>query len=136
MIAKPPHDRKLVLGGVALTMQRENRHEMEAVNTVRDEIEAVVIDSGYLGGAPFSWVTLAIRYGLKNDEAPVYQRVSKKYGDLPLAIEVDCREMVDAPLEEVIVVFKRATLKALVHAGRKYKRPTGPLEELLTSLPD
>ena len=136
MIAKPPHDRKLGLGGVALTMQRGIRHDIEAANAVRDEIEAVIIDSGYLGGAPFSWVMLIIRYGLKNDEAPVYQRVSKKDGNLPLAIEVDCREMVDVPLEEVTVVFKRATLRALVHAGRKYKRPTGPLEEMLTSIPD
>lgn len=136
MIAKPPHNRKLGLSGVALTKQRNNRHDAKALTAVRDEIEKVIIDSEYLEGAPFSWVTIAVRYGLKNEGKPSYQAVNKKYGDLPLSIEVDTHELIDASLEELKLIFKRAVLKALIHAGKKFERPTEPLEQVLESLPE
>ncbi|EHZ2845481.1 immunity protein 39 [Vibrio vulnificus] len=136
MIAKPPHDRKLGLNGVALTKQRNNRNDAKALTAVRDEIEKVIIDSEYLEGAPFSWVTIAVRYGLKNDDKPSYQSVNKKYGDLPLSIEVDTHRLIDASLEELKLIFKGAVLKALIHAGKKFERSTGPLELVLESLPE
>ena len=70
---------------------------MEALTAVRDELEAVLIESGYCEGAPFSWVTLSIRYGLKEESEPHYQAINKKYGDLPLAIEVPIEKMQCAP---------------------------------------
>ena len=136
MIAKPPHNRKLGLNGVALTKQRNNRHDTKALTATRDEIEKAIIDSGYLDGAPFSWVTIAIRYGLKNDDAPSYQAVNKKYGDLPLSIEVDTHELIDASLDDLKLIFQRAVLKALVHAGRKFERSTELMEQMLNSLPE
>ena len=135
MIAKPPHNRKLGLNGVALTKQRNNRHDTKALTEVRDELEKVIIDSQYLEEAPFSWVTVAVRYGLKNDDKPSYQAVNKKYGDLPLAIEVDTQELIGASLDELKLIFKRAVLKSLIHAGEKFERPTGDLVQVLESLP-
>jgi len=134
MIAKPPHNRKLGLNGVALTKQRNNRHDTKALTEVRDELEKVIVDSQYLEDAPFSWVTVAVRYGLKNDEKPSYQAVNKKYGDLPLAIEVDTQELIGASLDELKLIFKQAVLKALIHAGEKFERPTDTLEKMLGSL--
>ena len=136
MIAKPPHNRKLGLSGVALTKQRNNRHDIGALTAARDEIEKTIIDSGYLNDAPFSWVTVVIRYGLKNDDDPRYQRVNKNYGDLPLSIEVDTHELIDASLDDLKLIFARAALKALVHAGKKFRRPTESLERMLKSLPE
>lgn len=134
MTAKPPHNRKLGLNGIALTKQKNNRLDSKALTAVRDAVEKVMIESGYLEGAPFSWVTIAVRYGLKNDDKPSYQAIDKKYGDLPLAIEVDTRELIVASLDDLKLMFKRAVLKALIHAGIKYKRPIGSLEEMLSSL--
>lgn len=134
MIAKPPHNRKLGLNGVALTKQRNNRHDAKALTEVRDELEKVIVDSQYLEDAPFSWVTVAVRYGLKNDDKPSYQAVNKKYGDLPLAIEVDTHELIGASLDELKLIFKQAVLKALIHAGEKFERPTDALEKILESL--
>jgi len=134
MIAKPPHNRKLGLNGVALTKQRNNRHDTKALTEVRDELEKVIIDSKYLEDAPFSWITIAVRYGLKNDDKPSYQAVNKKYGDLPLAIEVDIQELIGASLDELKLIFKQAVLKALIHAGEKFERPTDALEKMLESL--
>ena len=136
MIAKPPHNRKLGLSGVSLTKARLNKQSGEALDLTRDEIEKVVIDSNYLDGAPFSWVTIAIRYGLKNDDKPRYQAVNKKHGDLPLSIEVDTHDLINASIEDLKLIFKRAVLKALIHAGRKFDRPTEALEKLLDSLPE
>jgi len=133
-IAKPPHNRKLGLCGVSLTKARLPKNDDEAANLIRDEIESIIIKSGYLDGAQFSWVTIAIRYGLKNEEKPHYQQISKKYGDLPLAIEVDTHEMLGASLKELKQIYSRAVLLALTHAGRKYNQPIEKLEAALKAL--
>lgn len=135
MIAKPPHNRKLGLSGIALTEQKNNRHDAKALTAVRDVVEKAMIESGYLDGAPFSWVTIAVRYGLKNDDKPSYQAINKKYGDLPLAIEVDTHEMVGASLDDLTLTFGKAVLKALIHAGQRFERPVEALERMLASVP-
>jgi hypothetical protein len=136
MIAQPPHNRKLGLCGVSLTKAKVHKQSAQAADLVRDAVEDLMIEAGYLDGAPFSWVTVAIRYGLTNDEEPSYQAINKTYGDLPLSIEVDTHEFIDASLDQLKVIFGKAVLKALIHAGRKYERPTGALEIMLSTLPD
>ena len=61
MIAKPPHNRKLGLSGVSLTKARLNKQSGKALDAARDEIEKVIVEAEYLEGAPFSWVTIAVR---------------------------------------------------------------------------
>ena len=130
-IGHPPHNRRLGLLGVSLTKARLNRDRMAAMKIVRDEIEGLMLASGYLEDAPFWWVTVAIRYGLKYDRKPHYQRINKKYGDLPLAIEVDTHDLVGAPLARVTEIYRRAVLVSLIDAGRKYDRPVERLEREL-----
>jgi len=101
---------------------------------IMDELGPVLISSGYLDDAPFEWVTVALRYGLKNEEKPHYQRINKKYGDLPLAIELDTHELIEADRDELKRLFMLAALKALIHAGQKYKLPVQSLEELRDDL--
>ncbi|TVP81442.1 MAG: hypothetical protein EA353_01530 [Puniceicoccaceae bacterium] len=105
-----------------------SKHSGKALDAVRDSIEQLIIESGFLLEAPFSWVTISIRYGLKNDEVPHYGKINKRYGDLPLSIEVDTHELIDVTLEELTKKFKITVLKALIHAGKKYDRPTEMLE--------
>lgn len=128
--AKPPHDAKLGFGGVALTTARVPKALFEAFATVRAELEPILVASDYLKDAPFSWVTLVMRYGLKNEENPHYGRISKKYGDLPLSIEDDVHEMLGTFMDELRIVFRRATLRALIHAGKKYRCPVNALHDL------
>jgi hypothetical protein len=125
------HNRKLVLGGVALTLGRGNRYEISVMTEVRDELEALIISCGYLDNAPFKWVGLILRYGLKNEDEPHYQRVNKKYGDLPVAIELDTHELRHASREELKEIFMLATLKVLVHVGQRYGLPSEPFVEML-----
>lgn len=128
------HNRKLVLGGISLTMANPNRFDIEVGEEVMDDLEEAMIASGYLDNAPFTWVGLLLRYGLKYEEIPHYQRINKKYGDLPLAIELDTHDLIEADRDELKRLFETATLKSLIHAGHKYKLPTAALEERLLRL--
>ena len=134
-VGRPPHNGKLGLLGVSLTEARLNRHSMTALKSVRDELEQIMVESRYLDGAPFVWVTIAIRYGLKYDEKPHYERINKKYGDLPLSIEVDTHDLIGAPVEQAIQIIRRAALLSLIHAGLKYRRPVERLEAELYATP-
>lgn len=134
MIPKPPHNRKLGILAADLVKAPKIRNDMKALTATRDDLEPYLATSGYLDGAPFSWVTVSIRFGLKNDEEPQYEPINKKYGDLPLSIEVDTHELVDVPLLELTRIFKKAALRALIHAGEKYDRPTERLRGVLAGL--
>jgi hypothetical protein len=110
---------------------RPNHNNGVAAEAVRDEIENIILTSGYLEHAPFWWVTIAIRYGIKYDSKPHYCRINKKYGDLPLAIEVDTHDLIDASLPKLTAIFRRAVLISLIDAGRKYDLPVDRLERAL-----
>lgn len=61
---RPKHNRRLGLIGVALTLTRNNREAGKALDAVRDELESVMDECGYLIGGLFSWVTVSVRFGL------------------------------------------------------------------------
>lgn len=127
----PEARRKLGLYGASLTLARLNKQSGTALDQIRDELEQVMIDTGYLQDAPFFWISIGIRYGLVDEDIPHYHRISKKYGDLPLAIEVNVERMISADLETLKYIIRVAVLKALIHAGERYKRPTTALQDLL-----
>src|SRR5258708_4500739 len=124
------HNRKLVLGGVALVKARiPARQNADAANAVRDELERELISSGYLEGAPFRWVGLIVRYGLKDEAQPHYDTICEEDGELPLAIEIDTNRLLRRSTEEMADVYRDATLTALIHAGRRYGLNIDRLEE-------
>jgi hypothetical protein len=131
MTAKPLHNRKLVLSGIALTKARIRRDDLRALESAGKEIEALVISADFLSDVPFSWVGISILYGLKNSDVPEYHRVSKKYGDLSVNMEIDTHEIMRAEFETLVKVFKIAVLKALIHIGKKYARPIDAFEREL-----
>ena len=75
-----------------------------------------------------------IRKGLVDETEPHYEKIDQKDGELPLAIEVDVHRLLDVSEEEMVAVYRKATLLALVDAGEKYQRPTARLRELLEEL--
>lgn len=126
------HNRKLAIGGIALTMAKiPSKINASATNRVRDEIEREIIQSGYLNAAPFSWVSLLIRKGLVDEAEPHYERINSKHGDLPLAIEIDAHRLLEASEDDMVSIYRKATLTALVHAGEKYQLPVDRLRALL-----
>ena len=79
--------------------------------------------SGFFENAPFEWIGLIIRYGLKDRFDPEYQKIDKVHGDLPIAIEVDSNRLIKADIEDVKAVFRLATSNSLVHVAVKYGLP-------------
>ena len=128
------HNRKLALLGAAMTTTHLPRYTIEVGTKVRDEVESMMLDCGYLDGAPFEWVTISLRYGLKNDDEPKFEPVNKEYGDLPLTIELDTRELATASRDEMKTAFEISTLKALVATGRRFGLKYSQLEERLEAI--
>jgi predicted Zn-dependent protease with MMP-like domain len=127
------HNRKLVIGSVALTKARVKiRLAGPAMDNVRDDLEREIVESSYLANAPFRWVGLIIREGLVDETEPHYQRISAKHGDLPVAIEIDTYRLLDATEDEMAAVYRKATLIALTHAGKKYGLNTARVDQLLS----
>lgn len=136
MITKPPHDRRFTMSTVALTGQRRKKSWMPMLVRASHDIEQHLLQTGFLEDAPFWWVTMIIREGLKDDPEPEIQRINKKYGDLPLRIEIDVRRIAAAPDEKVYATYLRAALIALIHAGKRYHRHVSELEDLLSRIED
>ncbi|WP_164119065.1 Imm39 family immunity protein [Sphingorhabdus sp. Alg239-R122] len=129
------HNRQLVISGVSLTEANLKLFKPWSITSiVRDELEQEIICSGYLDNAPFKWIGLILRYGLKNDVEPHYERINEQHGDLPLAMELDTHILIESSKDELITIFRKATLIALVHAGKKYSLKTDRLEELLVEM--
>lgn len=120
------HNRKLVISDVALVKGRF-RDIGPAIDSVRDELEALIIDCRFLDKAPFRWVGLIVRLGLRDQWLPEYERINIKHGDLPIAIEVDVQSLVNADSEVIRARFREATLEALLHVGRRYLLPVDAL---------
>lgn len=121
--ATPPHNRKLGLLGVALVKARFPKSTGAALDLVRNEFEARLVEARFFDGAPFSWITIAIRYGLRNEERPIIQQVSGKYGDLPLAIEIDSHELLEGSQDKIETRFRRAVARALAATAERYSLP-------------
>ena len=97
----------------------------------QDLIEQFLIESNFLEDAPFKWVGLMYRYGLKNDLVPEYDRIDKKDGELPIAIELKMEILQWADqnnLKLLYDIFMIGALEALIHVGHKYHLPFARLE--------
>src|SRR5690349_2081583 len=119
------HNRRLVIGGVALTKARVRpaKAAAAAMARVRDELEQELIESNYLKDAPFTWVSLIIREGLIDKPEPHYGKIDRKDGELPLAVGINVHRQLNAHENEIVQVYRRATLTALIHAGEKHGLP-------------
>lgn len=90
-----------------------------------------MIRSGFVAAAPFSWVGLMLRYGERNQEVPEYDEIDPEDGELPLAIELDMKELQRASKDDVQRRFLEATLRSLIDVGIRFNLPTRDLEEAL-----
>ena len=134
MRPSPPHDRKLGLIGVALTLQREPKNNHLVMNLVRDEIESILINSNFFDDTPFSWITIALRYGLQDEKEPEFGRINKKYGDLPISIEIDVSERASMSELELHNFYSGAVLRSLILVASRYNLPTEPLNSRLREI--
>lgn len=129
------HNRKLVLGSVALTQAKLPARQMGlAAGNVRDDLEREMMQSGFLDAAPFKWIGLIVREGLVEESVPHYQEIDRTDGELPLAIEVDTNRLVGASLEQVTNIYRKAVLLVLVHVAEKYGLAGDRMRALLAEM--
>lgn len=120
--ATPPHSRKLGLLSVALVKARV-RGLGPALGNVRDTLEPLILP--WFPNGQFSWVTLSIRLGIKNDEKPSFGSISKQYGDLPLSIEIDTNEVLAVHHDPELLhkLVHRHVLRSLGAVATRYGLP-------------
>jgi hypothetical protein len=124
----PAHGRLLGIAGVSLTKARLPKGCEIALKQVRDEFERLMIETKYLENAPFSWITLSLRFGLKNDPGPNFSNVNHKSGDLPLSIEINISQLQGESLETYRQAYRQAAALALVNAAKRYSRPVAAIQ--------
>jgi len=121
--------RKLLIGGVALVVGNV-RNAGDAMVGVCDELDPILIQSGWFPSAPFKYVSLIMRYGDKTDLNPEFQPVIEKYGELPIAIELKMEDIRAVHRDKIKLksLFRRVTLEALIAMAEKYGLPKSPIE--------
>jgi hypothetical protein len=125
---------KLVLKSAAL-VEAKLKHDTEALSAVRDEMEKLIEDSGFLAKAPFKSIALTLRFGHENQFAPVFEGLNKKRGDLAVAVEVDVQRLNGADVDAYKTLFRIATSEALLHVAIKYELIADKLVEYRQQLP-
>jgi len=124
------HDRKLVIGAVALVKVRL-RHDIPALKEIRDELESVLVKAGWFPNDHFKWVGLVFRYGRKTEAEPHFEQVTKDHGDLPIALELDAEDLlaIDSDPLRLKGFLNEATLRCLRSVGERYGLPTAPIRK-------
>lgn len=126
-----PFDRRIGFIGVALVKGRL-KNSGEPYSKVKSFLNEFLKVKGYFQNAPFLWVGLAFRYGIKNDLKLEFQRINKTYGDLPVALELNMEILKWADqnnLDLLHDIFMIAALEALIQVAHKYNLPDGPFLE-------
>jgi hypothetical protein len=115
------HNRKLVIGAVSLTaIKLPAAKIIFAMSNIRDKVELIIADSGYLEGAPFQWIGIMIREGLVDNFHPKYKKIDVSDGELLISIEIDARKMVGIEINDIESQIFDAIVTSLIHIGNKY----------------
>ena len=133
------HDRKYVPSAVDLVKGRV-KNSPELIE--QDHLEHLLIQSHFFDTAPFKWVGLMYRYGIKNCLIPHYAPIDQRDGELPIAIDLKMEIIEWADKNNLTLLYDIhiiAALEALLHVGRKHKLPTHLIEAELdkySSIPE
>jgi hypothetical protein len=90
---------------------------------VRDELEPILVESGFFDKAPFRWIGLLFRYSHETNLDPEFDPIDKKDGELPMTIELDLRSVRRLPREEAKRAHQLAAIDALISAAQRFGLP-------------
>lgn len=130
------HGKRFFIPGTVELVKWKKIEDFKIIKEAADKADLLVKKEFSFENLPFSSIGLLLRYGLKNKLSPDYQRINKKYGDLPIAIEINTEilEWIDmnnpALLKDIYMI---AILDALIHVGKKYNLTTEKIEEARSS---
>lgn len=122
-----------MLSGVALVPGRV-RNTLPLMEEIREQFESAMTREDFLANAPFAWIGLVLRYGHENADAPHIHSINEDYGDLPVAIEVDMKQLHGATKEDVRQHFIAAMQRTLSAVGLQYSLPVDRLEQAVRGI--
>ncbi len=112
-----------IVGSVALVKGRLKNDKL--TSEVKKYLDDLIQSKNFMEKEiPFSWIGLIYRYGSKNDLNLDFQRIDKKDGELPIALELDMQILQWADqsnLDLLHDIFMIAALEALLQVCDKYK---------------
>ena len=121
--------RHLLIGAVGL-VKGNVRDDGKAMVSVCDELEPIFKDRDPLAGAPFSVVSLILRYGT-SQTPPQIGRINKRHSELEVAVELSMAVVKKLSYDELRKQVRTATLESLVSIAVKYGLDTKPWKECL-----
>ncbi len=117
------------MGAVSLTMQRPNKNLRIAAGIVRDEMEAALIVCKYFDGAPFSWISIILKLGIKNDHKPNYEGISAD-GCLNLSLEINISEIKLYTLNVLTDTIRGYVFLSILDVSSTYRLPSESILKL------
>jgi hypothetical protein len=107
------------------------------VEPCRDELSPHLTElarsDGLFEDAPYQWVGLDIRFSHRSCP-PVIRRVNRRWGDLPVTVEVNMESVDHKPREVVCHAVEIAILQALIAVADSYDRPSHRLRARLSEV--
>ncbi|WP_087723661.1 Imm39 family immunity protein [Pandoraea sp. PE-S2T-3] len=127
-------EKALLVGAVSLVKHRF-RGEGQIVLAVRDEIDAAMKRNGFLINAPFTTVSLIIRYADKDDMRTEIGKVNRENGVIPIAVQVNvgCLSAMDAA--ELQNAFRKLLIEVLCDLAANFDLPYAFLDAMRAESP-
>ena len=120
-----PFDRRVDFIGVALVFGRL-KNSGKVWDIIQPQLDHLLRSNNLFAEAPFLWVGINYRYGIKNDLQVEFTRPHKKYGDVGASVELNMEILMWADKNNVNLlrdIFMVAALEALIQVCKKYKLP-------------
>lgn len=114
----------VIVGTIGLVKGRIQN--FKKITEVDSYLDSIIKEMYLLKEASFLWIGLILRYGIKNNLKLEFQRIDKKDGELPIALELDMKILQWADQNNIGLlydIFMIAALEALIQVGQKYKLP-------------
>ncbi len=127
------HNRKFCTAATSLIMGRIKNEMTQGIKS-RDVIEEILIKGETLDPAPFKFIGLMYRYGLKNMLEPEYERVeiNPKYKAVSIAIELQMEHLIWCDKNDIELLFEILMiggLDSVIHVCERYNLEKTLLKE-------
>jgi len=127
------HNRKFCTSATSLIMGRIKNEMTQGIKS-RDVIEEILIEGHTLDPAPFKFIGLMYRYGLKNMLEPEYERVeiNPKYNEVSIAIELQMAHLIWCDKNDVELLYELLMiggLDSVIHVCERYNLDTTLLKQ-------
>jgi hypothetical protein len=114
--------RNLLIGAVGL-VKGKVRDDGKAMLSICNELEPYFKSHRLLHGAPFSCISLILRYGTTTSERPEIGKIDERHSELHVAYELPINDLRLLDYDKLRARLREATIESLVAIARKFGLP-------------